>query len=171
MSALPPRPKPRAVPPAPAQPYPVASDFEVPVDVERPSQDLPMAEPIPLVSPDVPTMRELSDQIESMGQDLSERIEAQSSHLQVVHREASLGRAAAVDASLEAKACRGDVAELRALVLGDHAPRLTQVEAKTSKLTLPKGAKAIGVGGGVGGIVVFAAEVLWPLLQRWLESR
>lgn len=160
MSGGPPRPGPRAVPPAPAQPYPVASDFEVHVDVERQSQDLPMAEPIPLVSPDVPTMRHLSEQIGAV-----------SSHLQVVHREASLGRAAAVDASIEAKACRGDVAELRALVLGDHAPRLTQVEAKTSKLTLPKGAKAIGVGGGVGGIVVFAAEVLWPLVQRWLASQ
>jgi hypothetical protein len=157
---LPPRLRPRAVPPAPAQPYPVASDFDVPLDEE----------PIPLTSDAVPTMQDLSDQIGAVKRDLSEQIGAQSSHIQVVHREASLGRAAAVNAGLEAKACRGDVAELRALVLGDHAPRITQVEARTSRITIPPGAKAGGIGVGAGGIVVALVE-LWPLVQRWIESR
>jgi hypothetical protein len=142
------------VPPAPAQPYPHAADFEPPVTVEEPE-----AEPIPLTSDDVPTMQDLRDQIGAV-----------SSHLQVVHREASLGRAAAVNAGLEAKACRGDVAELRALVLGDHAPRITQVEARTSRITIPPSAKAGGIGVGAGGIVVAIVE-LWPIVQRWLETR
>lgn len=144
MTAIPPRPKRR-------EPFLLSADYEPEVTVE---------EPIPLTSADVPTMRDLSEQIGAVG-----------SHLQVVHEEAALARVAANDAAAEARAARGEIAEVRRLVVGDHAPRITQVEAKTSRITLPPSAKAGGIGVGAGGAVVLAAEVLWPLVQRWLETR
>lgn len=134
---------------------------------------MPMADPIPLVSPDVPTMRDLSKQLGAL-----------DSHLGVVHKESALARVAAMDAAnaaqlartaADAAAARADmareeIAEVRKLVLGDHAQRITQVEARTSRITIPPGAKAGGIGVGAGGIVVALVE-LWPLVQRWIESR
>lgn len=67
MSGGPPRARPRVVPPAPAQPYPHAADYDPPVDVE--------AEPIPLTSDDVPTMKDLGDKLD--------RVELRVSNVQV----------------------------------------------------------------------------------------
>jgi hypothetical protein len=170
VSGGPPRPRPRAVSSGPAQPYPPASDF-VPPPADDGSSD---TEPFPLVQRKPATLESLADQIGQL-----------SAHLGVVHKEAALARVAATDAAdradaaaVSAEAARGDVAELRRLVLGDHAPRITQVEAKasqveakTSRITIPPSAK-VGIGGAsVGGVVVLIAEVLWPLAQKWLETR
>jgi hypothetical protein len=82
----------------------------------------------------------------------------------VVHREVALTRK-------EVGNARGEIADLRKLVVGDHAPRLTQVEAKTSRITLPPAAKAGGIGAGAGGIVVLLVEVIIPLVSQLLEGK
>lgn len=156
MSPLPPRAKPRAVPQVPQQPYPTASDYEPEVTVE---------EPIPLTSDEVPTMR-----------DLSEQIGAVSSHLQVVHKEAALARVAASAAAAAAESARGEIAEVRRLVVGDHAPRLTEVAKRVEDvekrvpLTIPPMAKKGGALVGAAAIYPLL-EWLIPLAQKWIESR
>lgn len=155
MSGGPPRARPRAVPPAQRQPYPPADDLEVTVEEE----------PIPLSSEYVPTMR-----------DLSEQIGAVSSHLTVVHKEAALARSAAVAASASAEAARGEIAEVRRLVVGDHAPRLTEVARRVDDvekrvpITIPPMAKKGGALVGAAAIYPLL-EWLIPLATKWIESR
>lgn len=160
MNAPPPRPRPRAVSSAPAQPYPHASDFaplsdEIPVD----------ADPIPLESRVVPTM-----------QGLSEQIGAVSSHLQVVHGEVALTRATAENAAASAQAAHAGVVELRKLVVGDHAPRLTEAEQavreveKRVPITIPPFARKGAALGGAAAIYPLL-EWLVPVAQKWIESR
>lgn len=108
--STPPRLKPRAV--APAQPYPPASDYDPPVDVET-------GDPEPFL------LTRTARQGEPVTNDqLSEQLGALSSHIQVVHREVSL--------------TRQEVADLRTLVTTDHAQRITEVERRVP-ITIPPG--------------------------------
>lgn len=122
---------------------------------------------------------------------LSEQIGAVSAHLCVVHREASLARveasdaknaagharAAAEDASQAADEARDSVVELRKLVIGDHAPRLTQVEEKAAEVeeTLETVATSRGIsisprvrrGAVKAGCMVGVASI-WPIAEALL---
>lgn len=108
-----------------------------------------------------PTLRELSEQIGAIG-----------AHLQVVHEEASLARHAAEHAG-------NAVDELRRVVDGDHAPRITRVEARASDVEqqvstvspqLRACALRIGAYGGAASLYPLL-DWLIPLVQRWLTSR
>lgn len=140
MSGGPPR---RQRPPRLVEPFPPADDFE--------------EIPISLESEYVPTMRDLSEQIGSV-----------SSHLQVVHEEAALARASADNAAVSARAAHAAIAEVRTLVIGDHAPRISEVERRAPGI--PSGVKK----GAAYGIVAAAwplLEWLIPLAQKWIDSR
>jgi len=109
---------------------------------------------------------------------LSEQLGALSVHLGVVHKEVALARGEAKDARAEAQAAReaaehasGAVSELRSLVLGDHAPRISKVQSKleevserTRKLSVSPAVKKWTVrGGALGG-----AAMLWPIIEALL---
>lgn len=95
---------------------------------------------------------------------LSQQIGAVSAHLCVVHREVSLARE-------EATAANAGVTELRTLVIGDHAPRISQVEKKTSRFSIPPGVKRGAAKAGIAGALVSLVPLiqqLVPLIQKAL---
>jgi hypothetical protein len=102
---------------------------------------------------DAPQLRVLVDKIDGLSTQMGEL----AAHVQIVHKEAAL--------------TRKEVGDLRALVLTDHARRITAVERTTRKLRLPHVAKAGGA--LVGGGSLFYAILEWgaPLIKHWLESR
>lgn len=141
----PPRPRPRVVPPAPVQPYPPASDYTLNGANEPPAEQLRLEDELPfnLASDQVPTMRDLSVQIGAVDR-----------RLRVVHREGAL--------------TRKELGELREYVMGDHAPRISDVERRLPPI--PPGLKK----GAAYGAVAAAWPLLeWavPLVQKWFESR
>lgn len=173
MTAQPPSPK---RPPGRA-PFPHATDYVAPViDIEedespntqRTGSPKPTPEePFPLHSGYVPTLSDISEQIASL-----------STHLVAVHSSSAQTHEEVKGIARDAKSTRQEVAllrqdvgELRGYVMGDHAPRITAVEAKTRKLSIPPAAKAGVIGSGAGGMIVFVVEVLVPLLRQWLESK
>lgn len=120
-------------------------------------------------------------------EDLSEQIGAVSAHLCVVHREAALARSEATDAKYAANGAKtaadgahDAITELRSLVLGDHAPRISRVEEKTEevahstrRLSIPPGVKRGAVkGAGYAGLVslVPIIQQLWPLIEKALSK-
>lgn len=112
-------------------------------------------------------------------EDLSEQIGAVSAHLCVVHREAALARAEASDAKDAARSAGEGVAELRALVLGDHAPRISKVEEKADEAVtktrrfsmspkMKKGVSKVTCAGALIAIVPVIQQ-LWPLIEGLLK--
>jgi hypothetical protein len=102
-------------------------------------------------------------------EDLSEQIASVSIHLGVVHKEAALARAEATDAKKAANAAYDAVDELRSLVIGDHAPRISQVEKKTSRFSIPpsvrRGAAKAGIGAALVSLVPVIQQLV-PLIQK-----
>ena|ERR1044071_3517819 len=144
MTRPPPRLRPRDVRP-PAQPYPVAADYTPPAEDDPPVDVETDEAPFPLRSDDVPTMKDLSRQIGMVDR-----------RVRIVRRETAL--------------TRKELGELRGFVMGDQAPRLTQVEAKTRAITIPPIAKKGAAFVGVGSLYPLL-EWLIPLIQKWFESR
>lgn len=112
-------------------------------------------------------------------EDLSEQIGAVSAHLCVVHREASLARAEASDAKDAAQSANEGVSELRALVIGDHAPRISKVEEKADEAVtktrrfsmspkVKKGVSKVTCAGALIAIVPVIQQ-LWPLIEGLLK--
>jgi hypothetical protein len=105
-------------------------------------------------------------------EDLSEQIGAVSTHLCVVHREAALARAEATDAKKAANSAYDAVDELRSLVIGDHAPRISQVEKKTSRFSIPPNIKRGAAKAGIGAALVSLVPViqqLVPLIEKAIK--
>jgi hypothetical protein len=139
------------------EPFPTAADYvEPPVEVED-------EDPFPLTSEHVPTMRDLSQQIGAVSQGQVALLK----QVQLSRKETALGRKEVADA-------RGEIAELRTLVVGDHAPRITAVEQGERQSRIPPGLRKGAAKGAIGvGLVSIwpIVEALWPLVQKWIESR
>lgn len=106
-------------------------------------------------------------------EDLSQQIGALSSHLVVVHEEVALARADSAHAREAATSANDAINELRSLVLGDHAPRISKVEERASRLSIPPGVKRGAVKGvGYAGLVslVPIIQQLWPLIEKALAK-
>jgi hypothetical protein len=113
-------------------------------------------------------------------EDLSEQIGAVSAHLCVVHREAALARAEATDAKDAANGAHDAIEELRSLVLGDHAPRISKVEEKAEEVAhstrrlsispkVKRGAAQVGIAGALVSLVPVIQQ-LWPLIEKALAK-
>lgn len=113
-------------------------------------------------------------------EDLSEQIGAVSAHLCVVHREASLARAEATDAKDAATGAHDAIEELRSLVLGDHAPRISKVEEKAEEAVVktrrfsmsPKVKKGVSKVTCAGALIAIVPVIqqLWPLIEKALHK-
>lgn len=85
---------------------------------------------------------------------LAEQIGALATHVGVVHRELMLARE--------------EIADVRGLVLKDHATRITEVERRTP-ITIPPGVKTAGKYAGVAAIIP-VIEYLLPYVQHLLSK-
>ncbi len=131
----------------------------------------PASEPFKLI---VDTEREPSSQ--------SEKVDAIYAYLPVIHRDVALtreeaihAREAAIDARDSADKANAGVEELRTLVIGDHAPRISGVEKKTaevaektSSIHIPTWAKTGGKYGALVAIIP-VLEALWPVVKQALK--
>lgn len=111
-----------------------------------------------------------------------EKVDAIYAYLPVIHRDVAMtreeaihAREAAIDARDSASRANAGVEELRTLVVGDHAPRITSVEAKaadavakTSAINIPGWAMKGGKYGALVAIIP-VLEALWPLVKTALK--
>lgn len=118
-----------------------------------------------------------------------QKIDSMYAYLPAIHRDVALAREeaiyareAAISAREMATKANDGVVELRTLVIGDHAPRVTSVEvkaneavakaneavAKTSAINLPTWAVKGGKYGALVSLIPIL-EALWPLVKQALK--